>query len=160
MEDILYQIGLLVIAAFVGAYFGNTRHMREKRWEAKYRAYHDIFESIHTLKYWSEQNYLRLHLLPSCSTDKFKEMALTCDEARENLWRYSHIAGITISDKSSKNLAELLGKIWDADFYYDDELNQDNWEEVLIRYYELVTSAIDEHLPKITKLSKLDLSKP
>lgn len=159
MEDNLNKIGLLAIAAFLGAYFAGRRYMREKRWEAKYQAYRDIFESIHKLKYWSEQNYLKLHELPTRSSDKFKEMALSYSEAHENLWRYSHVAGITISDKSSKNLAELLVKIDSADFYYYDERNPDNYEEVFIRYFELITEAIDEHLPKITKLSKRDLMK-
>lgn len=156
-EAIIAQITLSVVSAFVGAFLGTRRFVREKTWEARNTAYRQLVEAIHKIHYWAEQHYADIHFLPTVGAAKFKELAESNEAAREELWRYATIGELMISSRATEIIRDLRNELEQAAHWYEEDRNPENERESFAHYTELVRSSVNKFLPQLVTAAKRDL---
>jgi hypothetical protein len=157
MGELTFQALVVIGSAYLGAFLGTRRFVREKRWEAKNKAYQDIVEAVHKISYWAEQHYASVHFLPTPPEDKFEELAKSYEAAREELWRYSAVGELFISREARREVEGLRNEIEQAAFWYEQERTPESHDEDFSHMCTLMRNAIDKHLGCIIDLARLDL---
>jgi hypothetical protein len=156
--ETFFELVLSVLGAFGGALLGSKKFVKEKTWEAKYKAYQEIVEAIHKISFWAEQHYAEFHFMPSVAAQRFRELANEYEAAREQLWRYAAIGELLISEDVTEEVDALRGKIDAAAFQYELARDPENERHEFEYHCQQISRAVSEHLPAIIRLAKVDLA--
>lgn len=89
--------------------------------------------------------------------EKFAELAKSYEAAREELWRYSAVGELFISNAARSEVEELRNSIEQAAFWYEQERTPEAHEGEFAHLCTLIRNAVEKHLPRIINYARLDL---
>ncbi len=148
----LLQVGLsllvAVTTAFLTIWLSLRRFYREKWWEAKMRAYSDVIQALHHMK-WDLEISLRAHEEGrDTDTDYHKAWSAKHSAAWEEIRKQTDVGEFLFSPKA----VELLQML-------SNEARHET-NEGYFQYLEKIQVAVEKCLPAIKAAARTDLGLP
>lgn len=154
----LTSFATALFAAFIGSYLALRKFKKEKIWQEKYNAYHEILSAIQNMKHWATETYSSCLCLPTIANSKGQEFHRGYAEARRCIAKHIDIGKLLISEEVANKLDELNQLLWKEDFRFGDEgIDDSNYHHELSEHAGNLLKIIDDRLEEIIKLAKKEL---
>ena len=129
--SILKDLAVPAAAAWVAFWLATKKFKRERIWQEKYTAYQRVLESVEAIRYWGNETYSAVHMLPIVGHDSAKSAQQHYAEAKREVAKQSAIGTILLSNEFVLNLSEFQKEVFQQTFDASEDLCGDEQDREL-----------------------------
>ncbi|MGI8546805.1 MAG: hypothetical protein ACR2M1_05640 [Gemmatimonadaceae bacterium] len=151
-------LAAVVAGALLAMLFGVRRTKAERRWNAKYDAYQQIFAALEDVRFWAAETIADIHFLPTIGEVSIQALGRKYYEAQRTLSSHVHVGRLIISAEARERLDEFVQELWREEYRYREDSGEDDDHFALLSdHAHKVQALVEEHAPIIENAARRDL---